>query len=113
MAVTVSYNWPLAGGTVPPTAAQSNYLVMGTFNYLDADTQVVLTHNFALAAAEITAGFPIVTLDIDSTNTGTGLQAGTIAVLLATNTVTLTKVSAAGTGGTWKFALQKVQSTSR
>lgn len=113
MAVTNSYNWPLAGGTVPPTAAQSNYLVMGQMNWADSDTQAVITHNFGLTAAEITAGFPIVTLDIDSTNTGTGLQAGTIAVSAAANTVTLTKVSAAGTGGTWRFALQKVQSITR
>jgi len=114
MAATVNYNWPVLGGTtVAPTAAQSNYLVMGTFTWLDADTTVTMTHNFGLSATELTALFPITSLIIDSTSTGTGLQAGTIAVSKATNIVTLTKVSAAGTGGTWQFVLQKRHSIDR
>ena len=113
MAATVNYQWPVANTTVAPTAAQSNYLVNGTFNWLDADTTVTITHNFGLSAAEVTALFPLINLQIDSTNTGTGLQSGTIAVSKATNTVTLTKVSAAGTGGTWQFTLQKWQSMTR
>lgn len=113
MAANVVYQWPVANTTVAPTAAQSNYLVNGTLSWLDADTTATITHNFGLSAAEITALFPLVSLIIDSTNTGTGLQAGTIAVSKAANTITLTKVSAAGTGGTWQFALQKWQSITR
>ena len=113
MAVTVTYQWPVANTTVAPTAAQSNYLVNGTFNWADADTIATITHNFGLSTAEITALFPVTTLVIDSTNTGTGLQAGTIAISKATNTVTLTKPSAAGTGGTWQFSLMKLQSITR
>jgi hypothetical protein len=113
MAATVNYQWPVANTTVAPTQAQSNYLVKGTLNWLDADTTVTITHNFNLSAADVTALFPDVDLVIDSTNTGTGLQAGTIAVASAANTVTLTKVSAAGTGGTWRFSLDKWHSITR
>jgi len=63
--VTITYLWPY---TVAPTAAQMqganpNYTVIATVSAsAAADTSAVITHDFGLTAAEITQGFPVVTL---------------------------------------------------
>ena len=111
MAATVTYQWPVANTTVAPTAAQTAYLVQGTLAWLDADTTATITHNFGLSAAEITALFPAVELVYDSTNAGT--VNGVISVVSTANVLTFAKASAAGTGGTLRFSLQKYQSVTR
>lgn len=64
MAVTVTYEHPVAGA-VAPTAAQAAAVSMVSANVIataDADTTAVITHNMALTAAELAAGFPLVTI---------------------------------------------------
>lgn len=60
MAVTVTYEYPVAG-LVAPTALQSANLVIATIiKALDADIAATITHNFGLTAAQLAAGFPII-----------------------------------------------------
>jgi hypothetical protein len=87
-------------------------LVKGTLTWLDADTVATITHNFGLSVAEITALFPDVIVVVDTTSTGTATSAN-VAVANFANTVTLAKASAAGSGGTVRFGLQKWHSITR
>lgn len=94
MAVTVTYEWPVAG-LVAPTALQAEDLV--TANVLadnNADADAVITHNIGLSVAELNAGFPVVILEPLRASAQTSLW---YVRLKAANTVTVTK--AAGTGG--------------
>ena len=94
MAVTVTYEWPVAG-IVAPTALQAEDLV--TANVLadnNADTDAIIVHNIGLSVAELAAGLPIVILE--------PLRASAQASLWYVsardaNTVTVTK--AGGVGG--------------
>jgi len=97
MAVTVTYTYPVAG-TTPPVAAQAaneNAIVGTVTATLDADTTAVITHNWGLSAAQLAAGQPFVRL------VGTGateILSGWYVSAVATNTVTLTKATTAGSG---------------
>ncbi len=111
MAAVTTYQWPVANTTVPPTAAQSHFLTNGTVTWLDADTQAFVTHNFQLTNAEITALFPTVMRSVDASNAGT--VNALVTVSTTSNVLTFAKASAAGSGGTFRFALQKWHSITR
>jgi len=83
---------------VAPTATQAVNDVGAIVTWLDADLTAIVTHNFGLTATQNTQLFPIVIVNIDSTSTGTANP--TITVTRSLNNITLTKVSAAGSGGT-------------
>lgn len=63
MAITVTYEHPVAG-LVAPTAVQVATQVTATvIASADGDTNADITHNMALSVAELAAGFPIVILE--------------------------------------------------
>jgi hypothetical protein len=97
-AVTVTYKTPVSGLTAP-TAAQvyGLGLISAVLEIGDTDTSAVITHNFGLDANELASRFPIVVMN--PTAGGTVFPQFTIAK--ATNSVTLTKASASGTGGSF------------
>lgn len=107
MSAVVTYDWPVvvAGGTTPPTAGQVASLVSGLGTWLDADLTMIMTHNFGLSTVELTAQFPIVSRQTDPSNAGTINPV--VTVTKATNSVTLTKASAAGSGGTFQFFIER------
>ena len=64
MAININYLYAGASftpGTTPPTYAQSllcNVVTATVYASSGPDTAAVITHNFALPAADISAGFP-------------------------------------------------------
>jgi len=101
---TVTYAYPVAG-TVPPTAAQAFYANMLTaqINTSDADTTAVITHNWGLTTAQLNNLWPTIQLYLN-TNGGTALPIITWALTNSVS-VTMTKVSASGSGGTYTVVM--------
>lgn len=104
-AAVVTYQYPVIG-TVAPTATQASLVNSLTcqISMGDADTTGVITHNWAFSAAQNTALQPWIA--------GPWLQTpGTLTPILSfalsTNTVTFTKVSAVGSGGTYVVTLMR------
>jgi len=63
MAVTVTYEWPIAGA-VAPTALQAMDKVVATvIATQDADVLATITHNIGLSVAELAAGFSEVLIE--------------------------------------------------
>lgn len=63
MAVTITFEHPVTGVT-PPTALQANdKVVANVIAALDADVLATITHNMAVSAADLTAGFPEVLIE--------------------------------------------------
>lgn len=96
------------GGTVPPTAAQAaniNVLVVEA-STADGDTSIALVHNWGLSAADLAAGYPLASAMLDTSGTATPVLTGRVTGSAA-NTLTITKASAAGSGGTIVFHLQR------
>jgi hypothetical protein len=95
MAVTVTYQYPVAG-TVPPTAAQVAPTTQGGANevvasvYFDADTAetAVITHNFNLATTGATPntgqGFPRMSFYFSGIGTAVPQIYGTVGTNIAT-----------------------------
>ena len=118
--IAVSYAWqnPAGGGyqtstTTGPTAAQAYYinelkaiLVAG-----DADTTCTITHNWALTAAEQANFYPNITWINGGGSTGTLNPILTFTV--TTNTITVVKVSAVGSQGTYICTIGRLQTIIR
>jgi hypothetical protein len=64
----------------------------------DGDTDVVITHNMALAAADLAAGRPIVTLMPGQAEAAASRLSAWVITNIAANTVTVTKTAAGGSG---------------
>lgn len=113
MSATAIYEWPtaVAGGTIPPASNQSFNLVTGTVNWLDADLTAIITHNFGLSTTELAGLFPLVSHEPDPSTAGTINPV--ITVTKTSNNVTFTKVSAAGSGGTFQFFCERPFSMNR
>lgn len=96
------------GGTVPPTANQAaNINTLGVLaSTADSDTSIAIVHNWGLSTADLAAGYPIIDARLDTAGTAapvlTNFYTGS-----AANTLTVTKASAAGSGGTIVFKLQR------
>ncbi len=99
MAVTITYEYPVAGGVTPPTALQAlvsmvSALVTAT---ADGDIAATITHNFAISVADLAFGWPIVIVEMmlpaGWLSTPHVLEAGK-----TTNAVAVT-MSAAGSSG--------------
>lgn len=103
----VTYAYPVAGA-VAPTAAQMFPLSLLTaqVSVVDTSLTVVVTHNMALTAAQLASLFPLV--QVIAQTPGTAIVS--FGVTLATNTITLTKLSAAGSGGTYIVSVQRPNS---
>lgn len=64
MAMTVTYEHPVAGLVPPVAVTESKDLVVATVGVgLAADTDAVIVHNLGLAAADLAAGHPEVVLE--------------------------------------------------
>ena len=102
---TVTYAHPVAGASAPTAAKAARFnLLTATVNMADGDTTATITHNWRLSTAKLAKLFPLVTVY--------AAVAGTAAAILSVAltdslTVTLTKVSAAGSGGTFVVILQR------
>jgi len=109
MAATITYNWPPGNGTVPPTLAQAAVVNIQTVQVAfgaDSDTTATITHNWGCVNSTA-QGVGLITpmVALDETN---GTSPVAISVTLAnSNTCTLTKLSAAGSVGTWTVVLSR------
>jgi len=97
MAVTVTYEWPVAGAT-PPTALQANDKVVAAVEATqDADVLATITHNLGVSVADLAAGFPEVLVEQmlpeGWVSTPHALAAGKL-----TNTLAITMSNAGGSG---------------
>jgi hypothetical protein len=98
------------GGTTPPTQAQSYQVgtVVATLNFTDTDTTFTLTHNFNLSAAAVAALRPLVSwVTIGSVQAVGTAVAPVLTFAVATNTVTVTKLQATGSGQTVAISIYK------
>lgn len=95
MAVTVTYEYPVAGTTAPTAAQVASLVSANVIATADADTTAVITHNLGLSAAELSAGFPLVDVTplLAAAYTSQWAVTGAMA-----NAVTLTKGTGAGSG---------------
>jgi hypothetical protein len=118
--IVVNYAWqnPAGGGyqtstTTAPTAAQAYYLeeLKAVLVAGDADTTCTITHNFNLSAAEQANFYPNITWINGGGSTGTLNPILTFTV--ATNTISVVKVSAVGSQGTYIVTVGRSQTTIR
>ncbi len=118
MAPLVTYVYPVAG-TFAPTTAQmlGANIVNAKVNMADTDTTTTITTNFGNsqptpppATADVANLFPIITHY--NLNPGTG-GAVLSFVLTDSNTVTVNKLSAAGSGGTYVVSLLRPNTLER
>lgn len=101
------------GSSTAPTQAQSaqTSLVTATVAFTDTDTVFTLTHNFNLSTAQVAALLPLVSINIISGVQAVGTAvAPVIAVTVAANTVTFTKLQATGSGCTISVAIRRPHS---
>lgn len=100
--VTVNYTAPATGSSAP-TAAQvyGLGLVTAQVNMADTDASATIIHNFGLDANELAFLFPFVILNQDSG----GTTNPEYAFSKGTNSVTITKASTSGTGGTFDVCI--------
>lgn len=106
----VTYTYPVAG-TVAPTAAQMAplSLLVCQVSMVDTSLTVAITHNFGTTLAQGSNQFPLIDWYVQSA--GTALTPPALAFALTnSNTVTVTKTSAAGVGGTYVVILQRPNS---
>lgn len=101
---SVTYKYPVSGATAP-TAQQVYGLGIMTAQVFigDTDLTAVVTHNFGLSAQELLDLFPIVQT---SATVGATVFPG-FTVTKAANTVTFSKASAVGSGGTFDVIIQR------
>lgn len=105
---TVNFKYPVTTATGPTVAQAMNCnMVVAEVVCTDADTTAVITHNWQTSTANLAFFFPIIQYYI-----GTAGTANPILSFALTNSliVTMTKVSAAGSGGTYVVVLQRPMS---
>lgn len=97
MAVTVTYQYPVAG-VVAPTALQGRVAtcVATIIKGADGDTAATIVHNMGLSVAQIAAGFPIIT--ITSIEQLTANLADWTVTTINANDVVFTATAAGGSG---------------
>jgi len=95
----VTYTYPVAG-TVAPTAAQvaALSLVVAQVSMVDTSTTVAITHNFGLSLAQGSDQFPVAIPVVQTPGTAIPTLAITLTNSVA---ISLNKLSAAGSGGTY------------
>jgi hypothetical protein len=99
MAVTITYQYPVAG-TTAPTAAQmlnKNTVRATVIATADADTTATVIHNMGLTAAQLAAGQPEIILTQILSQALTALSAWVVSAQAA-NSITLTKLTSTGSG---------------
>lgn len=103
-AAVVTYQYPVIG-TTAPTAIQASVVssLACQVSMGDTDTTGVITHNWGLSAAQNTALQPWLSVWLQTPGTLVPI----LSFALSTNTVSITKVSATGSGGTYVVTLQR------
>jgi len=120
--VTITYPYPLAGTTAPPTAVQaaSTNMIVAQVVLADADTLAVVTHSFGLLTVDFlspnlggtvntpTTGqlFPKVTITPLATSAAISFYIPPT-VTLGQNTITLGKGSVTGSGSTLAVYIER------
>jgi len=100
---TVTYVYPVSG-TVAPTAIQAaaaNAFTAQVF-MADGETTVAVTHNWQVSAADLAKLFPVPIAYVSSPGTAVPIVSVALTNSVA---VTINKVSAAGSGGTFNVVL--------
>lgn len=121
-AVTVTYPYPLAGTTAPPTATQAaaGNMIVAQLVWADTDTLAVITHSFGLGTVDFlspnlggtvnppTTGqlFPKVTVTPLVTAAAISFYIPPT-VTLGQNTITLGKGAVTGSGGTLAVYIER------
>lgn len=100
MAVTITYEYPVAGGTAPTAAEvkRVSSVVASVEATAAGDLLATITHNMALSVAELAAGWPVVITEMllagGWVKTPHQLAAGRL-----TNSLAITMANAGGVGG--------------
>ena len=108
--VTVTYQVPVSGTSAP--TAQQVYglgLITAQVNSADADSSIVITHNFGLDAGELAALYPFAI--INQVSGGTTLPQYTFSN--TANALTIGKASTSGTGGTFNVCVWRPPTNQR
>jgi hypothetical protein len=94
---TIAYEWPSATGATPPTGpVMSKHQMMTAIVTGDgAATTFTITHNLAISAADVTAGFPLVDFE---PILAAGITAAPFVASKTTNTVVCTCTAFTGAG---------------
>lgn len=105
MAVTITYKHPVSGTTAPTLAeALAANSLVAELVAADADTTAAIVHNWKLSTAELNKYFPLVGYYVSGAGTANPIVSF---ALSDSSTVTMTKVSAAGSGGTYVVVLSR------
>lgn len=64
MAVTVTYEHPVTGATAPTALQVADMVVATVVATADADVLATITHNMNITAGNLTAGFPVVVVEL-------------------------------------------------
>jgi ribulose 1,5-bisphosphate synthetase/thiazole synthase len=117
MAVTVTYifNDPaqgtsVLGSTTPPTANQAAMIqkIVAQVVWIDSDTVASVTHNWGLGASAPTFLDPMIISELLAANVVGGTNYPVfIYGRTNTNVTTITKLAAAGSGGTYAFTFRR------
>lgn len=122
----ITYAYPVVGSTAPTLAQMQNYnLLAGTVQMGDTDTVAVIVHSFGNLSAsqaqgtpngstESTSFFPIPSVVAEAYGTATSTVSQQFAWAWTSSvSMTLTKVSAGNTGGTFVFQIGRPVSIER
>jgi hypothetical protein len=103
-----------AGGLVAPTATQSQTVnaVCAQVFMDDTDTTATITHNFGLTTAQLACLFPFIQWYVDTFKNPSTAIYPVLNWTRAANTVTITKVSATSSGGTYNVIIRRPWSAS-
>ena len=99
MAVNVVYTTPVSG-TTPPTHIQSTKvdMVVATVFFDESDTEAAVVHNFSVPATLLGGQAPVVIVNQATASTAPGVVQ---VVRTDSDTVTVTKLAANGSQGTF------------
>jgi hypothetical protein len=99
---TPQFGTPYTGGTTAPSALQSSQVtrINALVGFTDADLTITLTHNWNLSAAAQAANQPDIVIRGSAVGNSNTFGQAEITWTVGTNSVTGTKASIAGSGGT-------------
>ncbi len=106
MTANIVYAFPNAGTVAPTVAiAKRTQLLTAQIGFGDADTTAIITHNWQTPLADGTFLFPLISDYVSNAGTA-GFPVVTWALTNSVS-VTATKATGAGTGGTLTVILQR------
>ncbi len=101
--VTVTYERPVQGTTAPTAAQSANCNMVTAQVFMDqTDTTAVVVHNFGISTTDLAQLFPVPVVYYRNANTAPVVVSIDIS---NTNQITITKVSANGSQGTFNVII--------